>query len=67
MRILVAEDERKLASVLRQGLEEEGYAVDLAYDGRQAADMATTTDYDCMILDLMLPRRDGADQDQQIE
>ena len=61
MRILIAEDERKLASVLRQGLEEEGYAVDLAYDGRQAADMATTTDYDCMILDLMLPQRDGAD------
>ena len=61
MRILVAEDERKLADVLKQGLEEDGYAVDVAYDGMRAAEMALAADYDCMILDLMLPHRTGAD------
>lgn len=59
MRILVVEDERKLAAVLKQGMEEKGYAVDVAHDGQTALDRILTTDYDCAILDLMLPRRDG--------
>ncbi len=61
MRILVVEDERKLADVLRQGLEEDGYAVDVAHDGIRAMEMAVAADYDCLILDLMLPHRSGAD------
>ena len=61
MRILVVEDEKKLAHVLKQGLGEHGYAVDVAFDGEAAFEMAMTVDYDCVILDLLLPRRDGAE------
>ncbi len=61
MRILVVEDERKLAGILRQGMEEHGYAVDLARDGHEALQLALGTDYDCIIMDLMLPLRDGAE------
>ncbi len=61
MRILVVEDEGKLAGILKQGMEEQGYAVDVARDGQEALHLALGTDYDCVILDLMLPRRDGAD------
>jgi DNA-binding response OmpR family regulator len=60
MRILVVEDERKVASFVRQGLEEEGYAVDVASDGTVAVDLALGgTVYDLVILDVMLPKRDG--------
>jgi heavy metal response regulator len=60
MRILVVEDERKVASFVRQGLEEEGYAVDVASDGAAAVDLALGgTSYDLVILDVMLPKRDG--------
>ena len=60
MRILVVEDERKVASFVRQGLEEEGYAVDVASDGTVAVDLALGgTAYDLVILDVMLPKRDG--------
>ena len=60
MRILVVEDERKIASFVRQGLEEEGYAVDVASDGTVAVDLALGgTAYDLVILDVMLPKRDG--------
>lgn len=61
VRILVVDDERKLAHVLKQGLGEHGYAADAVYDGEAALEMATAVDYDCVILDLMLPRRDGAE------
>jgi DNA-binding response OmpR family regulator len=61
MRILVVEDEKKLAHVLKQGLGEHGYAVDVAFDGEAAFEMAMAVDYDCVILDLLLPRRDGAE------
>jgi DNA-binding response OmpR family regulator len=61
MRVLVVEDERKLADVLRQGLEERGYAVDVAHDGVEALSLAGSADYDCAVLDLMLPRRDGSE------
>jgi DNA-binding response OmpR family regulator len=60
MRILVAEDERKVASFIRQGLEEEGYAVDVASDGAAAVDLALGgASYDLIVLDVMLPKRDG--------
>lgn len=59
MRILVVEDETKIAKFIKRGLKEEGYAVDVAEDGMQGQFMATTNDYDLIILDLMLPKLDG--------
>lgn len=59
MRILVVEDEKKVASFLKKGLEEEYYAVDCAYDGEEALFMVETNDYDLVILDIMLPKIDG--------
>jgi DNA-binding response OmpR family regulator len=60
MRILVAEDERKVASFIRQGLEEEGHAVEVAGDGETAVDLIVAgPPYDLVVLDVMLPRRDG--------
>jgi len=59
MRILVIEDEKKIAEFLRRGLKEEGYAVDVAFDGEEGHFLATTQDYDLLVLDLMLPKIDG--------
>ena len=59
MRILVIEDEKKIAGFIRRGLKEEGYAVDLAYDGEDGHFMASTNEYDLVVLDLMLPKMDG--------
>jgi DNA-binding response OmpR family regulator len=59
MRVLVVEDERRLAGIIKRGLQEEGYAVDNAYDGEEAQYMAENTRYDAMVLDIMLPRKDG--------
>jgi DNA-binding response OmpR family regulator len=59
MRILVVEDERKVADFVRRGLEEEGYGVDVLGDGRNAGDQAGVVDYDAVVLDLMLPGRSG--------
>jgi two-component system OmpR family response regulator len=59
MRILVVEDERKMAGLLRRGLEEEGYAVDSASSGRDAIWAATENPYDAIILDVMLPDLTG--------
>ena len=57
MRILVVEDERKVASFLRQGLEEEGHAVEVAGDGAAALDlMQGDQAYDLVVLDVMLPQ-----------
>src|SRR2546428_31809 len=57
MRILVVEDERKVAGFIRQGLEEEGYAVELAHDGAAALDLLVDgPPPDLVVLDLMLPR-----------
>ncbi|HYR42644.1 MAG TPA: response regulator transcription factor [Terriglobia bacterium] len=61
MRILVVEDERKVASFIKKGLQQEGYAADAVYDGQEAIQNATTFDYDLVILDLMLPGRSGLD------
>lgn len=59
MRVLVVEDEDKIAAFIKKGLEEEGYAVDVVGDGESALDYASSVDYDVIILDIMLPRRDG--------
>ncbi len=59
MRILVVEDSRRLAGIIRRGLQEEGYAVDNAYDGEEAQYMAETTPFDLIVLDVMLPKKDG--------
>jgi DNA-binding response OmpR family regulator len=57
--ILVVEDERRLANLIRRALEEEGHVVDVAHDGAEGLDVATATDYDLLVLDLMLPHIDG--------
>jgi two-component system, OmpR family, response regulator len=59
MRILVVEDELKMASLLRRGLLEEGHAVDVARTGNDALWMAEAVEYDAVVLDLMLPGVDG--------
>ncbi len=59
MRILVVEDEHKIASSIKKGLEQELFAVDLAFDGETGYDLASTEDYDLVILDLMLPEMNG--------
>ena len=59
MRILVVEDDRKVASFLERGLREEGYAVDVAHDGEDGALKAHVYDYDLLVLDVMLPGRTG--------
>jgi two-component system copper resistance phosphate regulon response regulator CusR len=59
MRILIAEDEPKTAAYLRKGVSESGYVVDCAANGEDALHLALTGDYDLLILDVMLPGRDG--------
>ena len=59
MRILVVEDEKKIAGFIRRGLKEENYSVDIAYDGEEGHFLAKTNEYDLIILDLMLPKLDG--------
>ena len=59
MRILVVEDERKMAGLLRRGLEEEGYSVDVAMTGTDAIWVAAENPYDAVVLDVMLPDIDG--------
>lgn len=59
MRLLLVEDNRRLSDALRATLVEDGYAVDAAYDGIEAEELASFTPYDLIILDVMLPKRDG--------
>src|SRR5262245_29543642 len=60
MRLLVAEDDRKVVSHIRQGLEEEGYAIEVAPDGAAALDLLLGgPPFDLVILDVLLPRQDG--------
>jgi heavy metal response regulator len=59
VRVLVVEDEAKIASFIKRGLKEEGYAVDTAGDGEEGYFLASTQEYDLVILDLMLPKMDG--------
>src|SRR5258707_5369968 len=59
MHVLIVEDEKKMAELLKKGLEEENHSVSLAFDGRDALDMAQALEYDAIVLDLMLPGIDG--------
>lgn len=59
MKILVVEDEKKVASFLKKGLEQEYYTVDVTNDGKAGLDLSLTEDYDLIILDIMLPLLDG--------
>ena len=59
MRILVVEDDLALADVLRRGLQEESFTVDVSHDGEEALHLAREYTYDGIILDVMLPGRDG--------
>ena len=59
MRILVVEDDEKVASFIQRGLEQEGHAVDLLREGTFAGEQARAVDYDAVVLDLMLPGRSG--------
>jgi len=59
MKILVIEDEKKVANFLQKGLKEEQFVVDVAYDGLEGEHLATTNDYDLILLDIMLPGKDG--------
>ncbi|MEV4016114.1 response regulator transcription factor [Nonomuraea angiospora] len=59
MRVLVVEDERRMAAALQRGLQAEGFAVDLAHDGEEGLHAARQGDYDVVVLDIMLPRLSG--------
>jgi DNA-binding response OmpR family regulator len=59
MRVLVVEDERKTASFIRKALRGEGFAVDVCHNGDDGLHLAETTAYDALVLDIMLPGRDG--------
>jgi DNA-binding response OmpR family regulator len=59
MRILIVEDEKGISNFLKDGLEEEGFAVDFASDGRKGLELASTNDYDLLIFDWMLPGLSG--------
>jgi two-component system OmpR family response regulator len=66
MRVLVVEDDAKMASLIRRGLLEEGYAADVAGDGENALWMAGATSYDAIVLDVMLPGTDGFEVSRQL-
>ncbi|MEE8575119.1 MAG: response regulator transcription factor [Thermodesulfobacteriota bacterium] len=59
MRILVIEDEKKVAAFVKRGLEQESYAVDIASNGTEGIDYAVANEYDAIVLDVMLPGKDG--------
>jgi DNA-binding response OmpR family regulator len=59
MKILLVEDDRKVAGFIEQGLREEGYVVDVARDGDEATTMAHVNDYDAILLDVVLPKKNG--------
>lgn len=61
MKVLLIEDEEKVANFISKGLEEEGYAVDMAYNGREGLDLVKTNSYDMLLLDLMIPEVNGFD------
>jgi heavy metal response regulator len=59
LRVLIVEDEQKIAAFIKKGLQEEYYAVDVAYDGEAALDYAASVEYDLIVLDILLPKLDG--------
>jgi len=66
MRILIVEDENKVASFLKRSLEEEGFTVDLAHDGEEGVQKATSSTYDLIIMDVMMPKKDGLTATKEI-
>ncbi|MEW5705877.1 MAG: response regulator transcription factor [Actinomycetota bacterium] len=66
MRVLVVEDEHKIANSIKRGLEQEAFAVDVAYDGKSGFALALAEDYDAIVLDLMLPEMDGLEICKQL-
>ena len=66
MRLLVVEDDVRLAEILLRGLREEGYAVDSARDGRSALEQLATNTYDAVVLDIMIPAPDGIEVARQM-
>jgi len=66
MRILIVEDEKKVARFIQQGLEEEHYSVDVAHDGERGALLAETQGYDLLILDVMLPKLSGIEMTRRL-
>ena len=65
-KILVVDDEKVMVKGIRFNLENEGYTVDVGYNGRQAVDLARANDYDLIILDLMMPELDGLEACMEI-
>ncbi len=59
MKVLIVEDELKIANSIKRGLEQERFVVDVGYDGEQGYDLASTEKYDVIVLDLMLPKMNG--------
>ena len=66
MRILIVDDDRRLCTVIKRGLLEEAYAVDLAYDGEEGEYLAEVNPYDVIILDIMLPNKNGIEVCQEL-
>jgi len=66
MRILVVDDDRRLCSVIKRGLLEETYAVDVAYDGEEGEYMGEVNPYDLIILDIMMPKKDGIEMCKEL-
>ena len=65
-RVLVVDDEKLIVKGIRFSLEQDGYEVDCAYDGEEAIEMAKKTEYDIVLLDVMLPKHDGFEVCQAI-
>ncbi|MDD4785132.1 MAG: response regulator [Candidatus Shapirobacteria bacterium] len=66
MKILIVEDEHLIANAIKKGLEQEHYVIDVAYDGLEGFDLASSGDYDLILLDLMLPNMNGLEICRQL-
>ena len=66
MRVLIVEDDHRLAASVRRGLEDAGFAADVVYDGEEALSAALTNSYDLILLDVMLPRVDGLEVSRRL-
>ncbi len=66
MKILIVEDEHRIAQALKDGLSDEGYAVDVAYDGEEGLRTALADEYDCIVMDVMMPVMDGVQASRKI-
>ncbi|MCI0606393.1 response regulator transcription factor [bacterium] len=66
MRVLIVEDDKRMAEILKKGLEEENHSVTLAFDGEEGLEFAGLYDFDVLVLDVMLPRMDGFEVARQM-